>query len=67
MKQHTCNECIFENRCSTWEKLFYNYEYLCNYFIDIDCILYELDNQWHEMSWNKYTDNLFDYIEDTTQ
>jgi len=31
---------------------------------NIECIFQEY--VWQEMSWNKYIDNLFDYIEDNT-
>ena len=75
-----CTDCIYKYLCTPFEKLLYTkdieedeeekqYQEECKCFIDIN----EFNNNytngniehvWQEMSWNKYTDNLFDYIED---
>ena len=66
-----CNQCVFQELCTPWEKLLNNItNNQCDNFIDInnfDQDELEEDEDgytWKEMSWNKYIDTLFDYVED---
>ena len=73
MDEHLhCTNCIYKYLCTPFEKLLYtrnteeDEECIC--FIDINKFDNDTngvtENIWQEMSWNKYKDNLFDYLED---
>ena len=68
-----CNQCLFQELCTPCEKLLNNIaDDQCDNFIDINNFyLDELEEDedeckdpWKEMSWNKYIDTLYNYIED---
>ena len=66
-----CNHCLFQDLCAPRQKLLNNNTiHNCNNFIDINNFYLEEIQEsgvayiWKEMSWNKYTDNLFNYVED---
>ena len=71
MNKCTCDQCIFIDLCSRWEQSLNNSDNLCNNFVDTDNYIDDLEEDedgyiWAEMSWNKFCDNLFNYIEDNT-
>lgn len=66
-----CNLCIHRETCTPFEKQFDNMIYTCENFVDID---FEFDcssdgyankEGWKEFSWNKYTENILDYGEES--
>jgi len=74
-----CNQCVFRELCTPWEKLLDNsLDNGCSNFTNINNFyLDEIDDEdedawnrtdeeniWREMSWNKYVDKLYNYIED---
>ena len=59
-----CDTCLHSNRCTHFEQMSENYHNKCENYIDSSPDI-ENEEIWNELSYNKYTDNLFDYVEDS--
>lgn len=57
--------CLYEKTCALFEQQKILNINLCDDFLDIEMDCLTDCGEWKEFSWNKYTDNILDYGEET--
>jgi len=70
MCDHECDTCLHSENCTHFEKQSENNFRNCDNYQDLNPDNYienDVTDIWYELSYYKYTDGLFSYIEDCAE